>query len=43
MELLDRIIEHAQKGYFCSQILALLLLETVGEEISSQTKIWLMR
>ncbi len=32
MELLDRIIEHAQKGYFCSQILALLLLETVGEE-----------
>ena len=32
MELMERIMEHAQSGYFCSQILMKLLLETVGEE-----------
>ena len=32
MELMERIMTHAQSGYFCSQILMKLLLETVGEE-----------
>ena len=34
MDLIDRIMELSRCGYFCSQILALLLLETVGEENS---------
>ena len=32
MDLFDRIMELSRCGYFCSQILAILLLETVGEE-----------
>ena len=32
MDLMDRIMELSQYGYFCSQILAILMLETVGEE-----------
>ena len=32
MDLMDRILELSRYGYFCSQILAILLLETVGEE-----------
>ena len=32
MDLMDRIMELSRYGYFCSQILAILLLETVGEE-----------
>lgn len=32
MDLFDRIMELSNCGYFCSQILAKLLLETLGEE-----------
>ena len=32
MDLFDRIMELSRCGYFCSQILAILLLETCGEE-----------
>ena len=32
MDLFDRIMELSRCGYFCSQILAILALETVGEE-----------
>ena len=32
MDLIDRIMELSRCGYFCSQILAILLLETLGEE-----------
>ena len=32
MDLIDRIMELSRCGYFCSQILGKLLLETVGEE-----------
>ncbi|MDO5445447.1 MAG: C-GCAxxG-C-C family protein [Eubacteriales bacterium] len=32
MDLFDRIMELSRCGYFCSQILAILLLETLGEE-----------
>ncbi len=32
MDLLDRILELSGYGYFCSEILALLALETIGEE-----------
>ncbi len=32
MDIFDRIMELSRKGYFCSQILAILLLETLGEE-----------
>ena len=32
MDLFDRILELSRYGYFCSQILAILMLETVGEE-----------
>ena len=32
MDLFDRVMELSRYGYFCSQILAILMLETVGEE-----------
>ena len=32
MDLFDRVMELSQYGYFCSQILAILMLETTGEE-----------
>jgi len=32
MDLFDRILELSRCGYFCGQILAILALETVGEE-----------
>ena len=32
MDLFDRVLELSRYGYFCSQILALLMLETTGEE-----------
>ena len=32
MDLMDRIMELSRYGYFCSQILAILLNETIGEE-----------
>ena len=32
MDLTDRILELSRYGYFCSQILASLLLETIGEQ-----------
>lgn len=32
MDLFDRIMELSRCGYFCSQILAILLLETLEEE-----------
>lgn len=32
MDLFDRIMELSRCGYFCSQILAILMLETVGGE-----------
>ena len=32
MDLFDRIMELSRYGYFCGQILAILTLETVGEE-----------
>ena len=32
MDLIDRIMELSRYGYFCGQILAILALETVGEE-----------
>ena len=32
MDLFDRILELSRYGYFCSQILAILMLETTGEE-----------
>lgn len=38
MDLLDRIMELSRCGYFCSQILAILMLETVGEDNSGLVK-----
>lgn len=32
MDLFDRVMELSRYGYFCSQILAILMLETTGEE-----------
>ncbi|MCF0137296.1 MAG: C_GCAxxG_C_C family protein [Oscillospiraceae bacterium] len=32
MDLIDRVLELSRYGYFCSQILAILTLETLGEE-----------
>ena len=32
MDLFDRIMELSGYGYFCSQILAILMLEVTGEE-----------
>ena len=32
MDLMDRIMELTEQGYCCAQILAILLLETIGEE-----------
>ena len=32
MDLFDRVMELSRYGYFCGQILAKLLLETIGEE-----------
>lgn len=32
MDLFDRVMELSRYGYFCSQILAILALETIGEE-----------
>ena len=32
MDLFDRIMELSRYGYFCGQILAILMLETIGEE-----------
>ena len=32
MDLMEKILELSNCGYFCSQILAILLLETVGAE-----------
>lgn len=32
MDLMERILDLSNCGYFCSQILAILLLETVGAE-----------
>ena len=32
MDLFDRILELSRCGYFCGQILAILMLDTVGEE-----------
>ena len=38
MDLFDRIMELSRCGYFCSQILAILLLETLGEENNGLVK-----
>ena len=38
MDLMDRIMELSRYGYFCGQILAILALETVGEENPSLVK-----
>lgn len=32
MDLFDRVLALSRYGYFCSQILAILALETVGED-----------
>ena len=32
MDLFDRVMELSRYGYFCSQILAILMLDTLGEE-----------
>lgn len=32
MDLMDRILELSRQGYYCAQILAILFLETIGEE-----------
>ncbi|MGI5977611.1 MAG: DVU_1555 family C-GCAxxG-C-C protein [Candidatus Limivicinus sp.] len=32
MDLFDRVLELSRYGYFCSQILAILMLDTIGEE-----------
>ena len=32
MDLIDRIMELSRYGYFCSQIMAILMLEMTGEE-----------
>ena len=32
MELLERVVELSLEGYCCSQVMALLLLELLGEE-----------
>jgi len=32
MDLFDRIMELSRQGYFCSQIMAILMLEMAGEE-----------
>ena len=32
MDLMDRIMELTEQGYCCAQILAILLLDTIGEE-----------
>ena len=38
MDLTERIFELAQCGYFCGQILAKLLLETIGEDNTGLVK-----
>ena len=38
MDLTERIFELAQSGYFCGQILAKLLLETIGKENTGLVK-----
>lgn len=38
MDLIDRILELSRCGYFCSQILAVLLLETIGEKNTGLVK-----
>ena len=40
MDLTDRILELSRYGYFCSQILAILLLETIGRKIPSWCRPW---
>ena len=32
MDLFDRVLELSRYGYFCGQILAILMLDTIGEE-----------
>ena len=32
MDLFDRVMELSRYGYFCSQILTILMLEAAGEE-----------
>lgn len=32
MDLMDKILELAQQGYHCSQIMTILMLESIGEE-----------
>ena len=32
MDLFDRVMELSRCGYFCGQILAILMLDTIGEE-----------
>lgn len=32
MDLMERILDLSRYGYFCSQILGILLMETIGEE-----------
>lgn len=32
MDLMDRILELSRYGYYCSQALAIMMLETIGEE-----------
>ena len=38
MDLFDRVMELSRYGYFCGQILAKLLLETIGEENTGLVK-----
>ena len=38
MDLFDRIMELSRYGYFCSQILAILMLDTIGEENTGLVK-----
>ena len=38
MDLFDKIMELSRYGYFCGQILAILMLESIGEENPSLVK-----
>ncbi len=38
MDLFDRVMELSRYGYFCVQILAILLMEAIGEENPGRVK-----
>ena len=40
MELLERVVELSLEGYCCSQVMALLLLELLGERTTASFGRW---